>query len=150
MTQTSSFGVSKREKHDSSMFYNRNLYYKFFHKPATKKELNIEVPEPGEWVDQIYDYSSTNMEIIPANSIALALASPSYNTGMDIDEYLYLIQKIGKELYRVLRPGGRYIINIANLARESFLLIMWYGARMIATRCCDVLHDTPYKTTADN
>ncbi|MDM8526969.1 site-specific DNA-methyltransferase [Anaerolineales bacterium HSG24] len=120
MTQTSSFGVSKREKHDSSLFYNRNLYYKFFHKSATKEELNIEVPEPSEWVDQIYDHASTKMEIIPANSVALALASPSYNI-TDIDEYLHLIRKVGKEVYRVLRPGGRYVINIANLGSEPYV-----------------------------
>ena len=38
MTRTSSFGTSKREGHDSSDFYNRNLY-NGFHKP-TKADLN--------------------------------------------------------------------------------------------------------------
>jgi len=35
--------------------------------------------------------------------------------------YLDLIGHVSKEVYRVLRPGGRYVINIANLGRKPYI-----------------------------
>lgn len=127
-TRTSSFGVSKREGHDSSLFYSRNLYSDFSAKPLTLREMReVAVPPVGEWADKIYCHSSTDMYMIPDNSIALAFTSPPYNVGKDYDDnlnfrsYLKLIEDVGKEVYRVLRPGGRYVINIANLGRKPYI-----------------------------
>jgi site-specific DNA-methyltransferase (adenine-specific) len=128
MSKTSSFGVGKRESHDSSAFYNRSLYDGIFNKPTPKKELeHINIPSPGDWADKIYCGSSTNMKHIPDNAIAVAFTSPPYNVGKDYDddlglqEYLDLIRDVGQEVYRVLRPGGRYVINIANLGRSPYI-----------------------------
>jgi len=138
-TQTSSFGVSKRESHDSSSFYNRNLYKGIFTPPLLDKEMqSIEIPPLGDWVDKIYCGSSENMTQLPDNSIALAFTSPPYNVGKDYDsdsdleEYIGLIKRVGKEVYRVLRPGGRYVINIANLGRKPYIPIniFFYQAHM--------------------
>jgi len=127
-TRTSSFGVGKRESHDSSEFYGRNLYNGFFANPLSIKEMGqISVPLPGSWSDSIYCQSSTSMSQIPDNSVAVAFTSPPYNVGKDYDddmslqEYLDLIKDVGKEVYRVLCPGGRYIINIANLGRKPYI-----------------------------
>jgi len=67
------------------------------------------------------------MHHIPDNAIALAFTSPPYNVGKEYDhnlgltEYLGLIARVGAEVYRVLKPGGRYVINIANLGRKPYI-----------------------------
>ena len=146
-TKTSSFGTGKRESHDSSDFYNRSLfdtphnttyggdglYNKIFTSEISSREIEkIIVKSQGEWIDKIYCQSSESMGVIPDNSVALAFTSPPYNVGKDYDdnisfrEYLLLIENVAKEVYRVLRPGGRYIINIANLGRKPYIPLHAY------------------------
>jgi site-specific DNA-methyltransferase (adenine-specific) len=129
-TKTSSFGVSKRERHDSSSFYSRNLYDESSEISTPIKELKkIYVPPRGDWADKIYCQTSENMGMIPDNSIGLAFTSPPYNVGKDYDDdmslqdYLLLIENVAREIYRVLRPGGRYVVNIANLGRKPYIPI---------------------------
>jgi DNA modification methylase len=61
--------------------------------------------------------------------VALSFTSPPYNVGkqydddMTLEDYLRLIKNVGKEVYRVLVPGGRYVVNIANLGRKPYLPI---------------------------
>jgi DNA modification methylase len=132
-TKTSSFGVSKRERHDSSSFYRRNIYDESFAPIASIKELQkIYIPPVGDWADKIYCQSSEKMGAIPNNSIGLAFTSPPYNVGKDYDDdmslhdYLQLIENVAREVYRVLRPGGRYIVNVANLGRKPYIPINSY------------------------
>jgi len=128
-TQTSSFGVSKREAHDSSDFYSRNL----FQSNLTTDILSVDVPpiQIDSWADRIYNHTSEAMSI-PDNSVALAFTSPPYNVGKDYDdnmtleEYLDLIKRVGKDVYRVLKPGGRYVINVANLGRKPYIPLHSY------------------------
>lgn len=127
-TQTSSFGTGKREAHDASAYYERKLHRDYFADPLPESELQqVETPAPEGWSDKIYNASSEAMTAIPDNSIALAFTSPPYNVGKDYDEtlhldaYLQLIENVGTEVYRVLRPGGRYVINIANLGRKPYI-----------------------------
>jgi len=85
-TKTSSFGVGKRESHDSSSFYGRNLYNDLFTKPITKEEIQkIPVPKPGDWTNKVFYQSSEDMSQVPGNSVALAFTSPPYNVGKDYD-----------------------------------------------------------------
>ena len=123
-TQTSSFGVSRREAHDASDFYSRNLYQ--LNSSSDVTEASSDSIQIDEWADRIYNASSESMPI-PDNSIGLAFTSPPYNVGKDYDEdmslerYLALIQRVGKEVYRVLKPGGRFIVNVANLGRKPYI-----------------------------
>jgi DNA modification methylase len=133
-TKTSSFGVSKRESHDSSEFYSRNM---FNSSKADKDTIGLDngdaisVIPVTDWADKVYCLSSENMPI-PDNSVALAFTSPPYNVGklyddnMTLDAYLGLIQNVGKEVYRVLQPGGRYVVNIANLGRKPYIPLHAY------------------------
>jgi site-specific DNA-methyltransferase (adenine-specific) len=55
------------------------------------------------------------------------ITSPPYNVGKDYDddldqeEYLQLMYDVMKEVYRILIPGGRACINIANIGRKPYL-----------------------------
>lgn len=138
-TSTSSFGTSKREGHDSSSFYNRSLYKDgalnlFQASPATESQARRTVAARplSDWADRIYCHSSEDMIAIPDESVALAFTSPPYNAGkeydldLNLEEYLDLIGRVGAEVYRVLKPGGRYIINIANLGRKPYIPLHAY------------------------
>lgn len=127
-TRTTSFGVSKRESHDSSKFYELSMMQNFKNRLMSKKHLEeIETSPVGPWANQIYLQSAEKMSQIPDNSIGLAFTSPPYNVAKEYDEnlsieaYFSLINQVGKEVYRVLKPGGRYVINIANLGRKPYI-----------------------------
>ena len=123
-TKTSSFGVSARVNHDSSKFYNSNLYKK---KDAENKIEFKENPMPDIAIDKIFCSSSENMKELPDNSIHFMVTSPPYNVGKEYDknlsleEYLSLLEKVMKETYRVLATGGRVAINVANIGRKPYI-----------------------------
>lgn len=127
-TSTKTFGVGKRESHDSSPFYSRKLYVnppKL--SPAPKiNSLGTEV------VNRIYEHSCENMKELPDNSVALMVTSPPYNVGKDYDlditleQYLELISNALRETKRVLIPGGRIAFNVANLGRKPYIPLNAY------------------------
>lgn len=126
-TSTSSFGTGKRESHDASAFYERNIYQDLFPQEPIARLADVPIPTPDGWADHIYSTSAETMSAIPDNGVALAFTSPPYNVGKEYEadlsfaDYLALIEQVGREVYRVLRPGGRYVINIANLGRKPYI-----------------------------
>jgi modification methylase len=133
-TQTSAFGTGRRESHDASSFYARSLYAgQSAAQPATPRAEDapaphpVTPPAPEGWAERIYCASSTQMDAVPDNSVALAFTSPPYNVGKEYDEnlsleaYLTLIRDVAREIYRVLVPGGRYVVNIANVGRKPYI-----------------------------
>ncbi len=123
-TQTSDFGAPGRSGHDSSRFYASRLY-EGVHR--SRKTQAIENPVPEEALNHLFIKSSEKMDELPDNCIHLMITSPPYNASkqydenLSLDEYLALLSRVWKETYRVLAPGARACINIANLGRKPYI-----------------------------
>ncbi|MBA1341925.1 MAG: Modification methylase MjaI [ANME-2 cluster archaeon] len=123
-TKTSKFGVSKREGHDSTLFYNSRLYEDFY---IDEKIPCLENSISKNVIDKVLCQDSRNMENIPDSSIHLMVTSPPYNVSKEYDqnltmeEYGELLKDVFLETYRVLVSGGRACINIANVGRKPYI-----------------------------
>lgn len=140
MSKTSSFGTSAREAHDASEFYARSLYDDESAPGLIAGLLHAVDPEPrtvpvapvDEWADRVYCHTATDMRHVPDGSVALAFTSPPYNVGKEYDDdmslrdYFTLLRDVAQEVYRTLLPGGRYVINIANLGRKPYIPLHAY------------------------
>ena len=126
-TRTSGFGVSRRENHDSTPFYER------FTPPSISGDDTINEPA---LVDQIWHGDARHMDDfghIADNSVALVVTSPPYFAGKEYEqalgeghipatyfEYLEMIGAVFAECARKLEPGGRIAVNVANLGRKPY------------------------------
>lgn len=134
-TQTSSFGTKGRIGHDSSRFYNSRMYTQ-----SSVEETHspyIENPIPESVLDRILMASSEDMSDLPDSCMHLMVTSPPYNArkeydeDLTLDEYLALLARVFEETYRVLVPGGRACINIANLGRKPYIPLNAYIAHIM-------------------
>jgi len=123
-TTTSAFGTPGRSSHDASRFYNSRMYQDL----QQGKEIDYhENPLPVEARNRILCQSSEDMGDLPEHSIHLMVTSPPYNArkeydeDLSLDEYLDMLDRVWRETYRVLVPGGRVCINIANLGRKPYI-----------------------------
>ena len=125
-TSTSNFGVSRRESHDASAFYAR------FEAPEFDTSDHLERC-PTELLDRILCHDATDMSAIPDDSVALVVTSPPYFAGKTYEEdmsrgevpssyieYLAMLRAVFRECKRVLEPGGRIAVNVANLGRRPY------------------------------
>ncbi len=123
-TRTSSFGSPGRESHDASVFYQSRLYHGLAKEQRVKYE---EHPPPPQALDRILCKSAEKMDELPDNSMHLMVTSPPYNVGKEydrdysLDEYLGMLQAVWAEVFRVLVPGGRACVNVANLGRKPYI-----------------------------
>jgi site-specific DNA-methyltransferase (adenine-specific) len=123
-TRTSSFGTHGRISHDSSSFYNSSLYSQV---QGEQPSTDIEHALPTDTRNRIFGHSSEQMDELPDCSVHLMVTSPPYNAGKEYDQdltledYLALLHRVWKETLRVLVPGGRACINIANLGRKPYI-----------------------------
>lgn len=128
-TRTSSFGSPGRINHDSSTFYNSRLYEGLI---SDKKTKHIENKIQAEYLNKHFCHSSEQMNELPDNSVHLMITSPPYNvtkeydSNLNLEEYLTLLRTVWKETYRVLVPGGRACINVANLGRKPYIPLHSY------------------------
>ncbi len=123
-TATARFGSSGRESHDASAFYER------FVAPDISPDEHLE--EPSER-DVLHTHDARDMRAVASNSIALVVTSPPYFAGKEYEEslgedgvpgsyfeYLALLRDVFAECVRVLEPGGRIAVNVANLGRRPY------------------------------
>ena len=134
-TRTSAFGTPGRISHDSSPFYAGKLYSQV---PPPGVCEYVENPVPPEFLNTILTKSSEDMAEIPDSSVHLMVTSPPYNVGKEYDqditltEYLEFLGRVWREVFRVLVPGGRACINIANLGRKPYIPLHSYIVRDMA------------------
>lgn len=123
-TKTSSFGSPGRIGHDASAFYGGRLYAGL---PRDQAVAYTESALEGAVLDQIINASAERMTDLPDNSVHLMVTSPPYNVGKDYDddlslrEYLDMLKRVWGEVHRVLVPGGRACVNVANLGRKPYI-----------------------------
>lgn len=123
-TATASFGSSRRESHDASAFYQR------FVAPELSDDDTVNRPSD---VDVIHVADARDMAVVPSSSVALVVTSPPYFAGKEYEqslgrngvpasylEYLELLRAVFSECMRVLEPGGRIAVNVANLGRRPY------------------------------
>lgn len=128
-TTTSNFGVGKRESHDASGFYGR------FEAPVVDDEpiTPVDLPAPDPIGEPFVVGDARNMHTLADNSVALVVTSPPYFAGKQYEEelskdgvpssyleYLELLHDVFAECVRVLEPGGRIAVNVANLGRKPY------------------------------
>lgn len=135
-TSTSSFGVSKRENHDSTKFYDSKLYDHLV-KPRKVNYVDNSSDISNDVLDNILQEDSRKMDLIPDKSVHLIITSPPYNASKDYDEdlslneYVKLLKDVFTETWRVLVPGGRVAINIANLGRKPYIPLHSYVIQLM-------------------
>jgi site-specific DNA-methyltransferase (adenine-specific) len=124
VTETSDFGASRRESHDASSFYRR------FTAPEMSDDEEVCACTVS---DSIILGDARDMAQVPAKSVALVCSSPPYFSGKRYEEemgrghvpstyveYLRQLEDVFAECRRVLEPGGRIAINVANLGRKPY------------------------------
>jgi site-specific DNA-methyltransferase (adenine-specific) len=123
-TSTSTFGSPGRISHDATPFYNSRLYQNIIQEyEGDYQENSI----PIESLNCIIPTSAEDMSQIPDKSVHLMVTSPPYNVGKEYDnnltleEYLQFLSRVWHQVYRVLVPGGRACVNLANLGRKPYI-----------------------------
>lgn len=133
-TQTSAFGAPGRANHDSSRFYSGKLYENISQRAQNPYQEN---PVPPGVLDTVLCKSSERMDDLPDGSVHLMVTSPPYNVGkeydedLSLDEYLSFLKRVMEEVYRVLVPGGRACINLANLGRKPYIPLHAFVIRVM-------------------
>jgi DNA modification methylase len=131
-TRTAAFGSPGRVSHDSRAFYGKRLYAGL---PQERTVTYKENPLPENAVNTIFCSSAESMAELPESSVHLMVTSPPYNVGKDYDEdftleeYLAFLKRVWREVERILVPGGRACINVANLGRKPYIPLHAYITR---------------------
>ncbi|HEX4127419.1 MAG TPA: site-specific DNA-methyltransferase [Acidimicrobiales bacterium] len=123
-TSTSNFGVGRRESHVADAFYAR------FEAPELSADEHVNPHDPGV---SCLCGDARRMQAVADDSVALVVTSPPYFAGKQYEEeldregvpgsymeYLALLRDVFAECKRVLEPGGRIAVNVANLGRKPY------------------------------
>lgn len=123
-TRTQPFGTGKRESHDASDFYARF---------GTPELSDDETLRPCPVADQLFCADARDMAAVDDRSVALVVTSPPYYAGKEYEqalgeghipasyvEFLTMLRDVFADCRRVLEPGGRLAVNVANLGRKPY------------------------------
>jgi site-specific DNA-methyltransferase (adenine-specific) len=123
-TSTSNFGAGRRESHDATAFYER------FTAPTISDDDHVVSYSD---TDRIVVGDARSMSDVPEACVALVVTSPPYFAGKAYEEemgqghipgdyvaYLEMLRDVLEECVRVLEPGGRLAVNVANLGRKPY------------------------------
>jgi DNA modification methylase len=123
-TRTQPFGTGKRESHDASDFYAR------FGTPEVSDDESL---QPCPVADRLVCGDARDMADVPDRCVALVVTSPPYYAGKEYEqalgeghipasyvEFLTMLRDVFAECRRVLEPGGRIAVNVANLGRKPY------------------------------
>ncbi|WCO65815.1 site-specific DNA-methyltransferase [Iamia majanohamensis] len=130
-TATSAFGVGRRESHDATDFYAR------FTPPEVSADDTVVRHVPDE---PLVHGDARDMRELKDGSVALVVTSPPYFAGKAYEvldptdpagtadphipasyvEYVAMLRDVFAECVRVLEPGGRIAVNVANLGRKPY------------------------------
>lgn len=133
-SKTRDFGSSFRENHDSSDFYDSNIYDKL---ASGRESDGIESQFPKDIENRIIQGDCRDLSIIPDLSLHLVVTSPPYNVSkiydndLSLDEYLNLLRDTFEEIYDKLVDGGRICLNIANIGRKPYIPLSDYISRIM-------------------
>jgi site-specific DNA-methyltransferase (adenine-specific) len=143
-TATSNFGVSRRENHDATAFYER------FQAPDVSDDATVLPPVPVAQPFVCGDARS--MDAVVDGSVALVVTSPPYFAGKQYEEeferegvpssyleYLTLLRDVFAECVRKLEPGGRIAVNVANLGRKPYRSLSADVIRILQDDLCLLL-----------
>ncbi len=124
-TRTTNFGAGKRESHDATAFYDR------FSPPVLSSDASIGDASALETGCRLGD--ARDLAGIPDATVALVITSPPYFAGKAYEEalgeghipgsyleFLTMLRDSFAECRRVLEPGGRIAVNVANLGRKPY------------------------------
>ena len=91
----------------------------------------------------ICDDALNTANLIPHDTVGLIVTSPPYYVGKEYEtngrgpqsweEYLHLLNEVIKTCWKVLEPGGRIAINVANLGRKPYRSLSGEVAHMLET-----------------
>lgn len=123
-TRTQAFGTGKRESHDATDFYAR------FGAPEISTDDTV---APCSVPDQLFCADARAMTDVDDACVALVVTSPPYYAGKQYEqalgeghipgsyvEFLVMLRDVFAECRRVLEPGGRIAVNVANLGRRPY------------------------------
>jgi DNA modification methylase len=123
-TRTRAFGAGNRESHDASDFYAR------FRAPEISDDETV---NPCAVLDTIVHGDARDMADVDDSCVALVVTSPPYYAGKEYEQelgeghvpgsyldFLVMLRDVFAECVRVLEPGGRIAVNVANLGRKPY------------------------------
>ena len=135
-TSTSRFGASRREGHDATAFYSRFTPPVLSDDDTVARGPSFDHSLKERLGEGCFCGDARRMAALPDACVALVVTSPPYFVGKSYEDalaagsdsriptsyfdYLDMLREVFAECVRVLEPGGRIAVNVANLGRKPY------------------------------